>query len=259
MEKFKECMTDFEQIWQFPYAFGAIDGCHLPIKCPTGGREANKEYHNFKEFFSVVLMSLVDAKGQFIWASCGIPGNTHDSLIFQSSNLYRNIVDGKIIPQLKYVEGGVEIKPLIIGDSAFEFNPWMMKPFTNSVLTKDQRYFNYRLSRARMIIEGAYGQLKGRWRVLMRKCECKTYTVKMMALAAIVLHNLCIELEDTGPRSWDLRYDDSTNSIRPRDLVRELLLMRSCRIVQKKNPSASLIREKLKSKFWSEYESGKVC
>ena len=72
----------------------------------------------------------------------------------------------------------------------------MMKPFTNSVLTKEQRYFNYRLSRARMIIEGAFGQLKGRWRVLMRKCESKTYAVKMMTLATIVLHNLCIELED---------------------------------------------------------------
>ena len=30
---------------------------------------------------------------------------------------------------------------------------------------------SYRLSRARMVTEGAYGQLKGRWRVLLRKCE----------------------------------------------------------------------------------------
>ena len=156
-EQFQDCISDFEELWQFPYAFAAIDGCHLPIKCPPGGREANKEYHNFKEFFSIVLMALVDAKGRFIWANCGIPGNTHDSLIFQSSNLYRNVVDGKIIPQLNYVDGGIEINPLIIGDSAFEFNPWMMKHFTDSVLTKEQRYFNYRLSRARMIIEGAFG------------------------------------------------------------------------------------------------------
>ena len=92
----------------------------------------------------------------------------------------------------------------------------------------------------------------------MRKCESKTYTVKMMTLATIVLHNLCIELEDTGSKSWDIRYDGSNNSIRPRELVRELLLMRSCSIAQNKNPSASIIRQMLKSKFWNENETGNV-
>ena len=28
--------------WQFPYDFAAIDGNHLPIKCPSGGQEAMK-------------------------------------------------------------------------------------------------------------------------------------------------------------------------------------------------------------------------
>ena len=75
---FKEAIIDMEQLWQFSYAFAAIDGCHLPIKCPPGGRESNKEYHNFKEFYSIVLMALVDAKYCFIWANCGMAGNTHD-------------------------------------------------------------------------------------------------------------------------------------------------------------------------------------
>ena len=144
-------MTDMEQSWQFCYAFAAIDGCHLPIKCPPGGRESTKEYHNFKEFFSVVLMALVDSKYRFIWANCGIPGNTHDSLIFQTTNIYKiqKVVNGDIIPDFNFVK----INPIILGDSAFEFRPWIMKPYANSVLTKEQRNFNYRLSRARMVIE----------------------------------------------------------------------------------------------------------
>ena len=28
----------------------AVDGCHIPIKCPPGGPGASKEYHNFKNF-----------------------------------------------------------------------------------------------------------------------------------------------------------------------------------------------------------------
>ena len=47
-----------------------------------------------------------------------------------------------------------------------------------------------------MIIESAFGQLKGRWRILLRKCESSVETVKLMSLTCIVLHNLCIELED---------------------------------------------------------------
>ena len=79
-----------------------------------------------------------------------------------------------------------------------------MKPYTNSVLTKEQRNFNYRLSRARIVIEGAFGQLKGRWRVPLRKCERTTQTVKIMALAVIALHNMCIEMADVGQKNWDL-------------------------------------------------------
>ena len=33
--------------WQFPYAFCAIEGSHLPIKCPDGGAESMKQYFNF--------------------------------------------------------------------------------------------------------------------------------------------------------------------------------------------------------------------
>ena len=40
--EFKEKMALMDEEWQFPYAFGAVDGCHLPIKCPPGGSEASK-------------------------------------------------------------------------------------------------------------------------------------------------------------------------------------------------------------------------
>ena len=42
------CDDDMNAEWQFFYAFPAIDGSHFPIKCPPGGPEAMKQYHNFK-------------------------------------------------------------------------------------------------------------------------------------------------------------------------------------------------------------------
>ena len=55
-----------------------------------------------------------------------------------------------------------------------------MEPHGDAVLTPDKAYFNYRLSRARMITECAFGKLKGRFRVLFGKCESKKETVKIM-------------------------------------------------------------------------------
>ena len=34
--------------------------------------------------------------------------------------------------------------------------------------------------------------------------------------------------------------------------------MRSCHILRNKNPTASIIRDKLKCKFWDEHETGDV-
>ena len=63
--RFKEKMLDTEQLWQFPCAWASIDGCHLPLKCPAGGLEACKEYYNFKNVYSIIIMGMVDAKHRF--------------------------------------------------------------------------------------------------------------------------------------------------------------------------------------------------
>ena len=251
--EFLEKMIEMESMWQFPFCFGGVDGCHIPIRCPSGGREANKEYHNFKNFYSIVLMGMVDAKYRFIWASCGFPGNSHDSIIFQATDLFQSITEGDTIPNIAKNENGVMISPLILGDSAFPFRKWLMKPFTNAVLSREERYFNYRLSRARMVTEGAYGRLKGRWRVLLRKCESQKETVKVMTLACLALHNICIDRGDTTPKSWDLNYDDNGAQRRPHAQVREMLKMRACPPLRGSvNRQASKVRKVLKEKFWSE-------
>lgn len=226
-EDFQGKILDMEELWQFPFSWAAVDGCHIPIKCPPGGQAATKEYHNFKNFYSVVLMALVDAKYKFLWGSCGFPGNSHDSVILQSTDLWSNIKEGNVLPDFTQQEEDVFVPPIILGDSAFPFETWLMKPYTHAVLTQQQRYFNYRLSRARMVIECAYGQLKGRWRVLLRKSESTHFEVKMATLACMVLHNVCLEKGDTIPSKLDLTCDPSTSGRRDRDTIRDILLMKS--------------------------------
>ena len=91
-------MTEVESEWQFPCCFGALDGCHIPIKSPKGGSEVSKDYHNFKNFYSIVLMGLIVSKYRFIWANAGYPGISHNSTVFQSTELYNSICGGNLIP-----------------------------------------------------------------------------------------------------------------------------------------------------------------
>ena len=53
---------------------------------------------------------------------------------------------------------GHNITTFIIDDSAYPLLSWLMKPYAESVgITEEQRKFNYRLSKARIVIENAFG------------------------------------------------------------------------------------------------------
>jgi len=189
-------------------------------------------------------MEMVDASYRFVWGSCGFPGNSHDAVIFQSTNLWEKIQSGEYIPQIGKKEDEI-IPPLIIGDSVFPLCTWLMKPYGQASLTPQQRYFNYRLSRARMVTEGAYGQLKGRWRVLLRKCESSRDQVTMATLACMVLHNVCIEKGDSLSKKLDLTVDPQTQRRRNRDDVRQLLQMREFQKVKDSSSEANKVRNAL--------------
>lgn len=252
---FQEMMDSMNSMWQFPFCWGALDGCHIPIKSPPGGAEACKEYYNFKNFYSVVLMAMVDSKYRFFWGSCGFPGNSHDSIIFQATDMWDKIQNQQTIPDIGMKVAGVIIHPLIVADSAFSLQPWLSKPYTEAVLSEKMRYFNYRLSRARMVTEGAFGQLKGRWRILLRKNESTPEEVTITTLACMVLHNICITNGDAIPPTLDLTINPTTNARKSSDEIRDELHMTKCRRVRNSNSQAKKVRNALANKLWMEKES----
>ena len=198
-------------------------------------------------------MAIVDSNYRFLWASCGFPGNSHDSIIFQSTELWKNITEKDAIPNIGQTVDETVIYPLLLGESAFPLQSWMMKPYTNAVLTKKQTNFNCHLSWARMVTEGAYGQVKGRWRVLLRKMESDQ--VKITALTCIILHNICIDKEETLSRKLDPTIDPLTNERRYRNTIRNLLQMRSCNKIKDTTAEAERIRNALCQKLWHEVEN----
>ena len=125
---------------QFPGVFDGIDGCHIPIKWPQGGNEARKEYYNFKNFYSIVMMGIVAADYRFLWANVGLPGSLNDECYFQACHLYIDIVRGNALPDIKKVlpvksQREVQLPPILLGDSAFPHHSWLQKPFANTLLS----------------------------------------------------------------------------------------------------------------------------
>ena len=68
-----------------------------------------------------------------------------------------------------------------------------MKPYSQTGLTREKRVFNYRLSRARRIVENAFGILSNRFRVFMTPIALAPEKVEAIVMACCSLHNFLRE------------------------------------------------------------------
>ncbi|XP_036144267.1 uncharacterized protein LOC118646081 [Monomorium pharaonis] len=95
------------------------------------------------------------------------------------------------------------IFPHFSGDEAFPLKTYMMRPYPKKNLCGRKRIFNYRLSRARRVIENSFGILTTKWRVL-RSLYCSLYcslaNAEVIVKALICLHNFILSKEDIGGR-----------------------------------------------------------
>lgn len=67
---------------------------------------------------------------------------------------------------------------------------YTMRPFPGKGgLTKEKRIFNYRLSRARRMVECAFGILSSQWRIYKRPINTSIQTAENIIKSTIVLHN----------------------------------------------------------------------
>ena len=65
-----------------------------------------------------------------------------------------------------------------------------MKPFPSRCLTRPERIFNYRLSRARRTVENAFGILANRFRVFHIAICLQPDNAESAAIAACILYNI---------------------------------------------------------------------
>lgn len=117
-----------------------------------------------------------------------------DGGIFQHCTLRRAIEDGTITfpppAPLPGDDSDVPIPYALVGDDAFPLRSWLMKPLSLRQMGDEARIFNYRLSRARRVVENAFGILSQRFRCLRNVMEQHPDNVTKIVQACCVLHNI---------------------------------------------------------------------
>ena len=188
-EEWKAIADQFSARWNFHHCLGALDGKHIAMQCPP---MTGSIYYNYKGFFSIILMALVDADYKFTWVDVGSDGSSGDAHIFNASELKECIEDGSIgFPEPEPLPDDDKPMPYFIAaDDAFALRTWLMKPYSKRQMSDTERIFNYRLSRARRIVENAFGILAHRWRCLLTTLLQKPETVTSIVMACVCLHNL---------------------------------------------------------------------
>ena len=68
--------------------------------------------------------------------------------------MYNDITEGKVIPSIAKQEVGAKMHPLIVGNSAFPCKTWLMKPYTNDILSEGQDGDRRGLWKAQGVLEG---------------------------------------------------------------------------------------------------------
>ena len=123
----------------------------------------------------------------------GWPGKVHDARVFANLSLYLKGSNGTLLLNWKHCISGVDILLLILGDPAYPLLPLLMKPYLeNASTTAKERIYNYRQSRARMVVENAFGRLIGRWWCLLKRLDVHVSNVSnVVGSCIVVLHSIC--------------------------------------------------------------------
>jgi len=212
-DEWREVATKFGRKWNFHHCCGAIDGKHIAIKKP---KKSGSLYYNYKGYFSIILLAVVDAYYRFIWANVGANGSASDCGVFNRSELRTALEEDTLgLPDPDPLPGDDRDVPyFMVGDDAFPLRTWLMKPFSLRGLEHAERIFNYRLSRARRVVENAFGILAHRWRCLLTTLQQTPENCTDIVLGCMTLHNL-LRSRAPGLQAGEVDREDADGNVVP--------------------------------------------
>lgn len=136
-------------------------------------------------------MAIVNANYEFLMVDVGTNGRVSDGGVVYNTKFWELLQNNKLnIPKpSKLPDTDVSCPYVFVGDDAFALGTNLMKPYNREHATKSERIFNYRLSRARRVVENAFGILRTRFRIFEKPIYLSPEKVSTVTLACCYLHN----------------------------------------------------------------------
>lgn len=212
----------------------------MTIKAPP---KSGSLYFNYKKTSSVVLLAIADHDYCFSYIDVGACGSASDGGVFKNCSVYQDLENNLL------ADNGV-----IVGDAAFPLKTYLMKPYPGVNLSTEEKVFNYRLSRARRIIENVFGILVSRFRVLEKPILTNLKTVDAIVCACCALHNWLRKKSNSYITATCVDREDEQGNIQPGSWRSQINALQSIGN-QGSNHSAEIAREKrdvLKNMFNNE-------
>ncbi|XP_022827460.1 putative nuclease HARBI1 [Spodoptera litura] len=197
-DEIRKTQIEFSKRAKFPYVIGAIDCTHVKfIKSPGG--ENPEIFRNRKNYFSLNVQAICNAKLEFTDVVSRWPGSTHDSYIF--NNCYRRAL----------FDQGHYGNAVLVGDAGYACNSYMMTPLEQCSNGPEDLY-NESHIRTRNCIERVFGLWKRRFPAMAMGLGVSVQNSFPIIIATAVLHNIArrsgevIPPNDNqiiNPDSWD--------------------------------------------------------
>lgn len=162
--EWEKIRTDFWKVWNVPNCIGSIDGKHCTIQAPSN---SGTDYFNYKKFFSIILLAVVDANYCFTVIDVGATGRQSDGGVLGNTCFFKKLEANELhLPDSKSLPNtSISLPNYFLGDEAFPLKTFLMRPYGGKLLSEPKKVYNYRHSRGRRVVENAFGILSSKWRI----------------------------------------------------------------------------------------------
>jgi hypothetical protein len=139
----------------------------------------------------------VDANLKFVTVDVGVYGNQSDGGVFRNSALFQILETRSLqVPEDKVLlHCEIILTHILVGDEVYLLTTYLIWPYSRRKLDTSKAIFNYRLSRARRVVESAFGICASKWRILDKSLEKKLDTDVEIVKCVSLLHNIIKEFE----------------------------------------------------------------
>ena len=146
-------------------------------------------YYNYKQFYSLVLQGVADARCRFLTIDVGAMGKQSDGGAFSSSDLFKCLESNafKLPESMPLPSTNIETPLMLIGDEGYPLLPYLMRSC-------------------------AFGIMASKFCILRSPIETQVECAERVVKACRILHNVIIDKEGTD---YDLINETSTSSINP--------------------------------------------